>query len=307
MPLNDEPGKTTVKIRKPSTNNDNNGIVRNGFVTLFYSYEIEVYNQLQDVYCPVGQGCEWTHTETIYDSYTFYVENIPGASTTFGADYNPWGNYDPCGGVPCTPVIDAWQYSGVGSTDPTPPALFNWTYSGDDGSAFTDPDPSLEPDLQFDPADGYETLYPNFTNVVKNLKTFVKNSPEVMSALQKWSGFTKQQILDKLTFGKGPTVKVVEGLDSYSSYNRATNESVLKMSASWVRGLEAAVLPATKRGTAFIIAVSILHEFVHYGTGRNNISEGQYDFGWGFERSAFHVIVNDLNANEVSLRFKKLP
>jgi hypothetical protein len=181
-----------------------------------------------------------------------------------------------------------------------------WTYSGDDGSSFTDSDPSKEVDLQFDAADHIDTQYPNLYQLVKNLKSFVKSSPEVMAALQHWSGFSKQQILDKLTFGSGPIVKVVEGLDGFSSYNKKTGENILKINASWARGLEAAVLPATKQGTAFMVAVSLLHEFVHYGTGQHNINEGDYDFGWGFERSAFSVIVNENNANEISIKFKKI-
>jgi hypothetical protein len=188
----------------------------------------------------------------------------------------------------------------------TPTSIIYWTYSGDDGSSFIDTDPSKEVDLQFDTADHIDTQYPNLYQLAKNLKSFVKGSPEVLAALQHWSGFSKQQILDKLTFGSGPIIKVVEGLDGFSSYNKKTGENILKISASWVRGLETAVLPATKQGTAFIIAVSLLHEFVHYGTGQHNINEGDYDFGWGFERSAFSVIVNENNANEISIKFKKL-
>jgi uncharacterized membrane protein YgcG len=186
-------------------------------------------------------------------------------------------------------------------------APFIWEYTGDDGSSFIDSDPAKEVDLQFDPNDQINTLYPNLYQLVKNLKSFVKSSPEVMAALIYWSGFSKQQILEKLTFGTGPVVKVVDGLDAYSSYNKTTGENVLKISGSWVRGLEAAVLPGTKRGTAFVVAVAILHEFVHFGTGQHNVDEGKFDFGWGFERTAFKVIVDAKNANEVSIQFKKLP
>jgi hypothetical protein len=35
----------------------------------------------------------------------------------------------------------------------------------------------------------------------------------------------------------------------------------------------------------------------------NNISEGKYDFGLGFERDAFNVIVNDDNAGTVVINF----
>jgi hypothetical protein len=240
--------------------------------------------------------------------------SLPPADVTNPSPGDYWYNYGT--GWPWNNMyLNPWQYwwtSGIssggvytGPTDPLPAS--SWTYEGDDGSTYTDNNPNTEPDLQVDPDDHIDTRYPNLYQLIKNLKSFVKSSPEVMASLQYWSHLSKQQILDNLTFGKGPTVKVVEGIDAYSSYNRVTGENILKLNASWVRGLEAAVLPATKQGTAFLLAVSLLHELVHYGTGRNNISEGEYDFGWGFERSAFHVIVTDLNANEVSLKFKKLP
>jgi hypothetical protein len=188
------------------------------------------------------------------------------------------------------------------------PGLSVWTFSGDDGSAFIDNDPNTEVDLQFDPSDNIATQYPQLYQLVKNLKDFVKSSPDVMASLQHWSGFSKQQILDKLTFGQGPTVKVMDLPNGiFSQYRKDQAVNVLSISRSLAQGLEGAVLPATKRGTAFLVAVAILHEFVHYGTGQHHISEGAYDFGWGFERTAFDVIVNQNNANEVSIRFKKLP
>ena len=75
--------------------------------------------------------------------------------------------------------------------------------------------------------------------------------------------------------------------------------------ASYVRGLEAAYLEKTKEGTAFLLAVSILHEFVHYGTFHNNISERVYDFGFDFERDSFNVIVDETNANEMVIKFSE--
>lgn len=205
-----------------------------------------------------------------------------------------------------------WTYRYVGFQQPDFPifndiadAPFTWSFSTDDGSTFTDPDPSLEPAFQFDASDNYETKYPNFTNMVKGLKTFVKNSPEVLSALQAYSGFSKQDILNKLTFGQGPTIKVEEMSGRYAFYNKNNGASTLHVRASYVRGLEQSQLPSTKKATAFLLAISILHEFVHYGTSVNNKSEGIYDFGFGFERDAFNVIVDDDNAGTVVLKFSQ--
>ena len=184
---------------------------------------------------------------------------------------------------------------------------FHWSFTKDDGTLFRDNNPLTQPTFKFDPADNYQTKYPRFTNMVKNLKTFIIANPVVMAALQKYSGFTKQQIIDKVTFGKGPIIKVIELEGIYGNYDSKVNLNILNLRASYVRGLEQSFLPSTQQATAFLLAVSILHEFVHYGTTTNHKSEGIYDFGFGFERDAFNVYVEENNAATIMIKFKKLP
>ncbi len=218
---------------------------------------------------------------------------------------NPCGNGGVIvnGKVPCPPLgdDDGWVPSDEDMGYPP----FIWAFTGDDGTTFTDGNPLKQPEFRFDPVDNYEILYPRFTNMVKNLKTFVKENPKVLTALQTYSGFTKQQIMDHLTFGKGPLIKVVELQDVFATYNGTKMPEILQIRASYVRGLEQSQLQTTKEATAFLLAVTILHEFVHYGTTHNNISEGVYDFGFGFERDAFNVIVNEKNAGKIVIEFQK--
>jgi hypothetical protein len=178
-----------------------------------------------------------------------------------------------------------------------------WYFNKDDGSTFQDLEPLKQPDFRFDPSDNYESLYPKFTNMIKNLKTFVKNNPKVLNALQAYSGFTKQEILNKLTYGKGPTIKIADMTGKYGYYSPYSK--VLNIRASYIRGLEQSSLQSTQEATSFLLAVTVLHEFVHYGTAHNEISEGMYDFGLGFERDAFNVIVSKDNAGEVVMSFTK--
>jgi hypothetical protein len=183
--------------------------------------------------------------------------------------------------------------------------IYIWNYLGDDGTLFYDSETSLQPFFVFDSADNYETLYPRFYDLVKNLKTFVKNNPDVLNALQTWSGFSKQQIINHLTFGRGPQIKVEEMKGRYAWYKKVQNENTLRIRASYVRGLESSFLESTKKGTSFLLAVCILHEYIHFGTNHNNISEGVFDFGYGFERDAFNVLVENTNANEIVIKFSK--
>jgi hypothetical protein len=182
---------------------------------------------------------------------------------------------------------------------------FTWIFNGDDGTSFNDDNPTEEPDFQFDPLDNYELTFPRFTNMVKNLKTFVKNNPKVLNALQIYSGFSKQQILNHLAFGEGPLIKVEEMKGRFGYFNKSNGNKTLHIRASYVRGLEQAFLKSTQEATAFLLAVTILHEYVHLGRTQNNLSEGVYDFGLGFERDAFNVIVDENNAGTVVIKFSQ--
>jgi len=191
----------------------------------------------------------------------------------------------------------------VGYDFAVPP--FFWSYQGNNGQALLDNYPNLSPTFQFPLNNNYATLYPRFTEMVMNLKTFVKENPKVMDALQKYSGLTKTQILDHLSFGQGPIINIVEMEGRIGQFKKENDNKTLEIRASYIRGLEQAVLQSTKEGTAFLLAVTILHEYVHYGNFTGKRSEGAYDFGFGFERDAFNVIVEYFNANSVVIKFSK--
>lgn len=174
-----------------------------------------------------------------YPQYTF--PNNPGDQnqTNYESTYygGGGGSFDSNGNwIPYVPLLDREP------AIPAPP--FVWRFVEDDGTVFNDLEPNLEPDIQFDSADNYEVLFPNFTALVKNLKTFLKNNKEVMSALQKWSGFSKQQIIDKLTYQtstNGPVIKLVNmPATNYGHFNGVVNNRVLEISLPWVMALEKA-------------------------------------------------------------------
>lgn len=182
---------------------------------------------------------------------------------------------------------------------------FIWVYDGDEYEDFYDHFPNEEIDFTIQASDGYETKYPLFTTMLKNLKTFVKDNPKVLQALVTYSGFSKQTIIDHLTFGQGPIIKIEEMTGRFGYYSKSNGVNTLKIRASYVRGLELSSLQSTKEATAFLLAATILHEYIHYSTNSNNVSEGVYDFGYGFERDAFNVIVDESNAAQVVIKFSK--
>ncbi|MFC6101266.1 hypothetical protein [Olivibacter domesticus] len=148
-----------------------------------------------------------------------------------------------------------------------------------------------------------QSKYPRFTTMVKELKSFVQNDKKVMEALVKWSGFTEAEILSKIEFGKGPEI-VIKDLGSSSEYGYfkgSENPNVVNINASWVRGLEAANLTSTQQATAFLLGVTLLHEFVHQARFANNLDRN-YEYGLGFENSSFGIIINKDNASQYSYR-----
>jgi hypothetical protein len=170
-----EPSKTTITIKPPT-------ITPTSWVTIFYYYDIEVNNENPfDVVCPVGQACQWTHTETVYDHYTFWVSDFGNWN---GADFpdDPWGGgaFDPCGGT-CTPVLDGWQFE--------PPLTnangFLYTRITELNTKLAENPFALEPCdslniMPLDPVNGYGAMYQRvaqFTpsQYVKNRIDSIKN------------------------------------------------------------------------------------------------------------------------------------
>lgn len=134
--------------------------------------------------------------------------------------------------------------------------------------------------------------YPKFTELIKSLEGFVKNDQKVMDALKKWSGLSEQKILEKIKFGQGPEIALKDLDGKFGYFNESEDPNVINIDASWARGLEIANLIETKQATAFLLAVTVLHELVHLTRAENGLDR-KYEYGFGFEQSAFGIIVED--------------
>lgn len=157
--------------------------------------------------------------------------------------------------------------------------------------------------------DHYEYLYPAFTSIVRNLKHFVKSNPRVLDALQNWSGFSKQEILNKLTYrtGNGPKIKIEDTGNTYGKYNNKDFPGILKIDKSTIWDLERSVVKHKKDAIAFLLSVTILHEFCHFGIAANGLKNtGRFKMeeeGRAFEYMAFDVIVSIDNAGRLYINF----
>ncbi len=183
------------------------------------------------------------------------------------------------------------------TTDPEPP--YNCNCGG--GGGETPSEDASAPLLKLSQSDSLK--YPRLASMIKSLRTYVINDVKVMDALLEFTGYTRSEILNLLKYGNGPLVIINEATGRIGHFDRSTN--TLELTASYVRGLELSVLSSTKQATSFLLAVTTLHEFVHYGRYNNNSPDGGYEYGWGFEEMAYGAIINKKNAYEYSIDFYK--
>ncbi|MDP3392318.1 hypothetical protein [Sediminibacterium sp.] len=196
-----------------------------------------------------------------------------------------------------------------------PPNII-WEFEGDDGSTFVYNNPNTEAPLDFHPMDLSYIKYPKFVNLVKNLRSFVKNNVRVLNALQKWSGFNKQEILDRLIFrlGSGPEILVSDAVGpNYGKYNHQNAQGILLIDPITVNNFQQAQNNSKEEDAlAFMLSIIILHEFTHFGVNTMGLSNtGRFKFfetGREFERMLFDVVIVDGpngNLNQKYIEFIK--
>ena len=147
--------------------------------------------------------------------------------------------------------------------------------------------------------------YPRFRAVVANLKSLVENDEVILFSLITWTGLSKADILNHLTFGQGPLIIIKDIVNQfgntkvYGSFNKTTPNQ-LNISKSFVLGLEGAKLGTTQEATAFLLAVTVLHEYVHYGDFQTgDLTPPGVEEGTQFEKQAFGIVVSKQNAYSV--------
>lgn len=150
--------------------------------------------------------------------------------------------------------------------------------------------------------------YPNFTALVKSLKTEIQNNPTTLSKLVELSGLSEQQVLASLTFGQGPNIRLVPNLTgpsgpNYGNFNPA-DPTYININLDFVLGLEQSSLSSTRHATAFLLAVTILHEFIHFGNYVTGYDTNGNEMGNLFEISTYGIIITHLNAGYYIIQLK---
>ena len=136
--------------------------------------------------------------------------------------------------------------------------------------------------------------YPRFKEIIANMPAFLGKYPNVLAALVYYTGLSEARITQLMQPGVGPSVVVVQPQlkDEYDNAllgHYDTQNKVLEISGSWVRGLEATQTPIYTQATGLLLLMTTLHEFVHYGRAAdglnsNTLPNGQ-EAGLRFEMS----------------------
>ncbi|HFI4795700.1 TPA: hypothetical protein ACGQK4_001411 [Elizabethkingia anophelis] len=197
--------------------------------------------------------------------------------------------------IPTVPVIPpgGGGCGTYGGCNPPPP-----------GGGSSDPLTEVSPNIRMKLSD--QQKYPRFTKMVKNLEQFVKNNPVVLKALVKNTGLTEAKIMEGLKWGKGPNIAFdLFHKDKYGDYSDFSK--TLTINTLYVNELEATNFPATEKTVSFLLAVTVLHEYTHYGDMLADGYKGDYEMGWGFEQDIlgrYGLFVNRSNAGFYVKMFK---
>ncbi|UZD21857.1 hypothetical protein [Algoriphagus halophytocola] len=169
-------------------------------------------------------------------------------------DYGGSREYFNCTPWSCTTtVVDPCTGGGGGG-----PSSINYSTADKNG-------------FKYPPNSGYEDLYPKLTEYLKNKMPLLKTNYAITTAIMNITGLTLTEIQEDLEWGEGPTIIVQQlgtdqnGSEIYGQFD-ATHPNNLFIDIDLVNDMENSV-PGTMdaNGLAFLMGVSILHEYVHFG------------------------------------------
>jgi|GEM_PF-968455 len=117
----------------------------------------------------------------------------------------------------------------------------------------------------------------------------IGNNKKVMSALSKYGQFSDSQIKNALKWGQGPeiNIKQLDHLKAFGAFDSGIKSNILNIDVDLVEALENAK-GRDRDYLLFLVAVTILHEYTHYGDDQDGI-DYKGKIGEGEEGNAFEI------------------
>ncbi|MGC5744875.1 RHS repeat-associated core domain-containing protein [Chryseobacterium sp. NFX27] len=149
--------------------------------------------------------------------------------------------------------------------------------------------------------------YPRLYEVLSKLPQYLKDNPQILNTLSEDTGLTKEQILKfmDINSSEGQIIKLKEMKNlGQSGYPKSY------LNANLVKTFEGLQNAAFIQGTSFLLAVTVLHEFVHWGRAYNILSSdapnnkwGKKDYGGYWEMKTFGTVTG-INQETINLSYK---
>jgi hypothetical protein len=132
---------------------------------------------------------------------------------------------------------------------------------------------TASPFIKYPPNSNYATLYPKLTNVLKNDLPKIAHNQKVIDVINEITDAPKETIKEALQWGKGPTIHIQQlggegDAEKYGSYRGHLSDDYLNtlfLDIDLVTEFENSNITEISDALSFLIAVTILHEYVHLG------------------------------------------
>ena len=133
--------------------------------------------------------------------------------------------------------------------------------------------------------------YPRFYEVLEQLPSYLEANPKILLSLSVDTGLSTTKVLELLNVNS-PKGQVI-ALARMKDLGLTGHLSKTYINADLVEKFEVLQTAAYIQGTSFLLAVTVLHEFVHWGRASNALkSDGPKgeDYGNYWEKTTFGTV-----------------
>ena len=194
------------------------------------------------------------------------------------------------------------RFHSIDKMSESTPSITPYRYAFNNPLRFIDVDGNFEMDAS--QAQKYQRLAQYLKNGIQE----IANNPKVMGALMTYGQFSKQSIINDLKWGKGPKVNVTALNGAYGEFTPGIGSKELRLNEKYVKQLETAT-GADRDALLFLIAVTLLHKYTHYGDDQDGIdyigAVGNGEEGNAFELTAYGQIITGRTATQIIEQWKK--
>jgi|GEM_PF-2472193 len=140
---------------------------------------------------------------------------------------------------------------------------------------------------------------------IKDLPNFLYDNPKIYAYFLHQTKTNYHELIDLLKIAKKEP-QLFPVLNLKDKYGRSCwgitklSPRIILIRQNLLNGLEQAKLETTIYNTSFLLAVTILHELIHYLRIAKNLDDGQYESGNDFERWSFGATINLDNAKTLN-------